>query len=79
MELILLGTGHAMVIRCYNTCFAIRDGKEFFLVDAGGGNGIFNRLEKAGIQIWNTGKKNILLRLCLFFRVMYLYRMIWNG
>ncbi len=49
MELVFLGTGSAMVTRCYNTCFAFRQGEACFLVDAGGGNGIFNQLEKAGI------------------------------
>lgn len=49
MELIMLGTGNAMVTKCYNTCFALRNEDEYFLVDAGGGNGIFNQLEKAGI------------------------------
>ena len=49
MELVFLGTGNAMVTRCYNTCFAFRQGEACFLVDAGGGNGIFNQLEKAGI------------------------------
>lgn len=51
MELILLGTGNAMVTRCYNTCFALRDGEHYFLVDAGGGNGIFKQLEKAEIPM----------------------------
>ena len=49
MQLILLGTGNAMATRCYNTCFAFHGGEDYFLVDAGGGNGIFNQLEKAGI------------------------------
>lgn len=48
-ELIMLGTGHAMVTKCYNTCFAIRNEDEYFLVDAGGGNGILSQLEKARI------------------------------
>ncbi|MBP3421376.1 MAG: MBL fold metallo-hydrolase [Lachnospiraceae bacterium] len=48
----VLGVGHATVTKCYNTCFAINgtDG-EYFLVDAGGGNGILVQLEKAGIPI----------------------------
>ncbi len=46
LELIMLGTGNAMVTKCYNTCFAIRNGAEYFLVDAGGGNGILVQLEK---------------------------------
>lgn len=49
MELIILGTGNAMATRCYNTCFALRNESEYFLTDAGGGNGIFNQLEKADI------------------------------
>ena len=39
-ELYVFGTGNAQATRCYNTCFAIKDGDEFFMVDAGGGNGI---------------------------------------
>ena len=49
MELIMLGTGNAMVTRCYNTCFVLTSGEEYFLVDAGGGNGIFKQLEQAGV------------------------------
>lgn len=48
-ELIVLGTGNAVVTRCFNTCFAIRS-DELFLVDTGGGNGILAQLEKAGIE-----------------------------
>lgn len=51
MELIMLGTGNAMAVKCYNTCFALRKGQEYFLVDAGGGNGIFGQLQKADIPI----------------------------
>lgn len=47
-ELIVLGTGNAVVTRCFNTCFAIRS-DETFLVDTGGGNGILAQIEKAGI------------------------------
>ncbi len=51
-QLIVLGTGNAMVTRCYNTCFAISDGAgEYLLVDAGGGNGILAQLEKAGVDL----------------------------
>jgi ribonuclease Z len=49
MQLVMLGTGEALVTKCFNTCFAFRNGGEHFLVDAGGGNGILPRLEKAGI------------------------------
>lgn len=48
-KLIMLGTGAAMVTKCYNTCFVLENEKECFLVDAGGGNGILAQLEKAEI------------------------------
>ena len=53
MELIMLGTGNAMVTRCYNTCFALKRDESYFLVDAGGGNGIFRQLEQTQIPIEN--------------------------
>ncbi len=52
-QIIMLGTGSAMVTKCYNTCFLIKAGEETFLVDAGGGNGILLQIEKSGIK-WNT-------------------------
>ena len=50
-RLIMLGTGNALVTRCYNTCFAIQDDDEYFLVDAGGGNGIMRQLQDADRSI----------------------------
>ena len=48
----MLGTGSAMVTKCYNTCFTICNNEgEHFLVDAGGGNTILTNLEKADISI----------------------------
>lgn len=49
--LIILGTGNATVTKCFNTCFAIQTGEEYFLVDTGGGNGILAQLEKAQIPM----------------------------
>lgn len=49
--LTMLGTGNATVTRCFNTCFAIRTAEGVFLTDAGGGNGILERLERAGIAL----------------------------
>lgn len=46
----MLGTGNAMVTHCYNTCFVISEGKNSFLVDAGGGNQILKQLNSAGIS-----------------------------
>lgn len=48
-RLIVLGTGNAMVTRCYNTCFVLGRDDDYFLVDAGGGNGILGRMDEAGI------------------------------
>lgn len=45
----MLGTGNAMVTKCFNTCFAIHNEEDYFLVDAGGGNGILAQIEKAEI------------------------------
>ncbi len=49
-ELIVLGTGNAMVTKCFNTCFALRKGDRYLLVDTGGGNGILAALENAEID-----------------------------
>ncbi len=54
MKLTILGTGNAHAIEHYNTCFALTEGKESFLVDAGGGNGILKQLRDAGIDYRNV-------------------------
>ncbi len=51
MKLTMLGTGNALVTKCYNTCFAFSTGERHFLVDAGGGNPILKRLDDAGIPL----------------------------
>ena len=48
MKLTILGTGNAKVTRCYNTCFTLKEGNEYFMVDGGGGNTILKQLEDAG-------------------------------
>lgn len=50
MKLVMLGTGNAVVTQCYNTCFALTEGEEIFLVDGGGGNTILSRLKDAGLD-----------------------------
>lgn len=50
-KLFVLGTGSAMVTKCYNTCFAISEKDEYFLIDTGGGNTILSNLEKVDIDI----------------------------
>lgn len=50
-KIIMLGTGCAMVTKCYNTCFALCSEAECLLVDTGGGNTILVNLEKTDIEI----------------------------
>ena len=45
MNLTMLGTGHALVTECYNTCFVITDENKCLLVDGGGGNTILRQLK----------------------------------
>ncbi|MDR3597898.1 MBL fold metallo-hydrolase [Clostridium sp.] len=47
----ILGTGSAMVTKCYNTCFTLSKDDEHFLIDTGGGNTILSNLEKLNIPI----------------------------
>lgn len=46
----MLGTGNALVTKCFNTCFLLRSPKSLLLVDTGGGNGILSQLEKTGVN-----------------------------
>ena len=45
----MLGTGNAMCVNCYNTCFYLRSPHGGMLVDGGGGNGILRQLISAKI------------------------------
>lgn len=49
-QLYVFGTGNAAVTHYYNTCFAIRDEEQYFMVDTGGGNGILQILEDMKIR-----------------------------
>lgn len=51
MKLTMLGTGHAVVTECYNTCFVLSENNEHFLVDGGGGSTILTQLKHAKINI----------------------------
>ena len=50
-RLIFLGPGSAFATQTYNACFALQQGDEYFLVDAGGGNGIIDQCKKAQIPL----------------------------
>lgn len=71
MKLTILGTGNAMVTKCYNTCFAIEQNDEYFLVDGGGGNQILSQLEKANID-WKK-IKNIFVNISTLTILPVLY------
>lgn len=47
----MLGTGHATVTKCYNTCFVLKENDQCFMVDAGGGNQILRILEEQEIPL----------------------------
>ena len=55
MEIIMLGTGNAVVTECYNTCFILSENSNYFLVDGGGGNTLLRQLKQAGIP-WTQVK-----------------------
>ena len=50
-KLYVFGTGNALVTRCYNTCFALRDEDQYFMVDTGGGNGILRILDEMQVPV----------------------------
>lgn len=51
-QLYVFGTGNAVVTRCYNTCFALKNPNgEYFMVDTGGGNGILRILEDMHVSV----------------------------
>lgn len=58
-KLIVLGTGNANAVNCFNTCFALQNANEYLLVDAGGGNGILKQLKEAGIPL--SAVKNMIV------------------
>lgn len=53
MKITMLGTGHAVVTKCYNTCFTMEKDGAYFLVDAGGGNGILKILQEEKISLFS--------------------------
>ena len=51
-KMIVFGTGEAVCLHYHNTCFALTDGEDYFLVDGGGGGDIIRDLHKHQIP-WN--------------------------
>lgn len=50
-ELYVLGNSTATAVNRYNTCFAIRRNRDYFLVDCGGGNTILRKLQSMRIPV----------------------------
>ena len=55
MKVTFLGTGCALVLKRYNTCFLLEDGDNRLLVDAGGGNEILVRLDRLNVPVTSLG------------------------
>ena len=49
-KITMLGTGHAMVFKCFNTCFVYENENGKMLVDTGGGGQLMGQMQKAGIN-----------------------------
>ena len=47
----ILGTGHAMTTKCYNTCFTLENDNGLMMVDGGGGNYVLTQAEKIGLDL----------------------------
>ena len=47
----MLGTGYATATNCFNTCFIIRSERTLLMVDAGGGNGVLQQLNKVNVSL----------------------------
>ena len=53
LKIKFLGVGTASTVDLYNTCFLIENNEKYLLVDGGGGNYIFNQINKLNISINN--------------------------
>ena len=47
----VLGSGHAMVTNCFNSCFILEDCDDTLLIDCGGGNEILHRIFDSGVSL----------------------------
>lgn len=44
-------TGYALATNCFNTCFIRRSERTLLMVDAGGGNGVLQQLNKVNVSL----------------------------
>jgi ribonuclease Z len=61
-QIVMLGTGNAVVKKCFNTCFLLKTQNELLMVDAGGGNGILSQLDRACVNV--TDIHNLFITHC---------------
>ena len=80
MKLTMLGTGHAIVTKCYNTCFVLQENEDYFLVDGGGGNQLLQQLERAKID-WKQIKHIFVTHKHIdhLLGIVWMIRMICQG
>lgn len=84
-KLIMIGTGHAMTLECFNTCFVLQNNKEEgILVDTGGGLQILKQLQDANVDI--TKIHDIIIShkhtdhvLGIFWIIRYINRFLVKG
>ncbi len=50
-KILVLGTGDAITLNCFNTCFILENNGKYLLVDTGGGSQVINKIQKVGIDI----------------------------
>lgn len=77
-KIIVLGTGDAIAVENFNTCFVLQDNDgNNLLVDTGGGNGILKQLKRANIDI--TQIHNIFIshkHIDHLFGLLWVYRFV---
>lgn len=82
VRLVVLGTGTAMVTHYFNTCFVLDDGEQYFLTDAGGGDGIYRRFEELNLDyqklhhafLTHEHTDHILGMICILRKIAHLMR-----
>lgn len=52
-------TGYALATNCFNTCFIIRSERTLLMVDAGGGNGVLQQLNKVNVSLSDEVTKRV--------------------